>query len=200
MTQQDEQSLWDAFLSGDRQAYETIYRNYHAGLYEYGMRKLDNEELVKDCLQDLFVKLWQNRAGTGTTGNIRYYLMTALKNALINVRIKTDRYPTISFPAGEHFALRFSTAPEINNSDLLRRQSQQLLNALNQLTPRQKEVIYLRYFEDLSYEQIAALMDISVKGIYKLSYRALDALKAILGMSRPDLLALLLLLRHCHIE
>ncbi|MBS1565174.1 MAG: sigma-70 family RNA polymerase sigma factor, partial [Bacteroidetes bacterium] len=45
--------MWEAFLGGDRQAYETIYRKHHASLYEYGMRKLDNEELVKDCLQDL---------------------------------------------------------------------------------------------------------------------------------------------------
>jgi DNA-directed RNA polymerase specialized sigma24 family protein len=52
-------------------------------------------------------------------------------------------------------------------------------------------VLYLRYFEELSYEQIAELLDLSIKGVYKLNYRAIDALKVVLNISKPDLLLLL---------
>jgi RNA polymerase sigma factor (sigma-70 family) len=64
---------------------------------------------------------------------------------------------------------------------------------MDQLTPRQREVIYLRFFEELSYEEIAGMLDISVKGAYKLSYRALDALKELLKISKKDLLLLLMM-------
>jgi RNA polymerase sigma factor (sigma-70 family) len=174
----DESLLWKAYLDGDKVSFEAIYARYHGLLYEYGMRKWGDGELVRDALQDLFVRLWVNRRRIGPTDNIKFYLIAALRNALINASLKEDRRRTVTMEE-EPFELEF---PEPKT---------RLVTALDQLTGRQKEVIYLRYFEDLSYEEIASLMDISVKGIYKLHYRALDALKDILGMSRQDLLLLL---------
>ncbi|RZJ86105.1 MAG: hypothetical protein EOO60_13900, partial [Hymenobacter sp.] len=57
-------------------------------------------------------------------------------------------------------------------------------------------VIYLRYYEELEYAQIAELLAINVKGVYKLTARALEALKEIMDVPRPLLLALLLGWRH----
>jgi RNA polymerase sigma factor (sigma-70 family) len=181
---QEDQLLWKAFLGGDKTSFETIYTRYHPHLYEYGMRKWGDEDLVRDALQDLFVRLWVNRQRIGPTDNIKFYLIAALRNALINASVRQQKYQVAG---DEAFVMEFPEPPAAATRD---RQAP-LVAALDQLTGRQKEVIYLRYFEDLSYEQIASLMDISVKGIYKLHYRALDALKDILGMSRQDLLLLL---------
>jgi RNA polymerase sigma factor (sigma-70 family) len=181
----EEKFLWQSFLEGNKQSFETIYTHYYNSLYEYGMRRVDNPEQVKDTIQDLFVKLWTNRRNLGPTDNIKYYLLTSLKRRLIDGITTAPASP-------EEFQMHFSV-----ESDYLRRerhgeQAKQLVSALNQLTGRQKEIIYLRFFEELSYEQIAIIMDISVKGAYKLSYRALDALKDILNISKKDLLLLLL--------
>ena len=70
-----------------------------------------------------------------------------------------------------------------------------MLQALNQLSPRQKEVLYLRYFEELEYNEIAGMMDISVKGVYKLNSRALETLRGILDMPNSGIISMLLLLR-----
>ncbi|TDX01571.1 RNA polymerase sigma factor (sigma-70 family) [Dinghuibacter silviterrae] len=183
---QEDHLLWKAYLDGDKTSFETIYTRYHRNLYEYGMRKWGDEDLVRDGLQDLFVRLWVNRGRIGPTDNIKYYLIAALRNALINASIQQDKRRAAEV-GEEPFELAY---PEPGASASGDRQAR-LVAALDQLTGRQKEVIYLRYFEDLSYEQIASLMDISVKGIYKLHYRALDALKDILGISRQDLLLLL---------
>lgn len=159
------------------------------------MRRLDNEDQVKDAVQDLFIKLWSNRKNIKLTSNIRYYLLASLKNQLVNVQVAQNRKRTVSLEEAAPFRLDFSADSAYLHHEQNGQQARLLLDAMNQLTPRQKEIIYLRYFEELSYEQIAELMDTSLKGIYKLNYRALDALKEILHISRKDLLLLLLLCR-----
>jgi RNA polymerase sigma factor (sigma-70 family) len=191
----DDISLWQSFLEGDRLSFQNIYTLYFNVLYEYGMRRVGNEELVKDCIQDLFVKLWTNRRTIATTAKIKYYLLGALKNHLINAGTSPSFIQMESVEAADHFTLDFSA-----DTDFIRRQqdsrlSLRLQEALRQLTPRQKEIIYLRFFEELSYDEIAQLMDISVKGAYKLSHRALETLKQVLSLSQKDLLLFLMLCR-----
>jgi RNA polymerase sigma factor (sigma-70 family) len=143
--------------------------------------------------------MWSNRKNISPTGNIKYYLLTSLKNHLINAGNSPAITNTGSIEEAEKFSMEFTADTEYIRRQQDSRQSMQLLDALNQLTGRQKEVIYLRFFEGMSYEDIAQLMDISVKGTYKLSYRALDALKLILGISKKDLLLLLMTFRiHMH--
>lgn len=152
------------------------------------MRKLDNEEVVKDSIQDLFVKLWLRRGNISVTDNIKYYLLASLKHLLINAGMQKARTPVESIDEPGIFTLHFTTQ---DGGERAHQPDRRLLDALNQLTGRQKEVLYLRYFEEMSYEQIAELMDISVKGIYKLNYRALDALKELMQLPKKDILLLL---------
>lgn len=152
------------------------------------MRKIDDEELVKDAIQDLFVKLWLRRSTIGVTDNIKYYLLASLKHLLINAGVQQARTTLESIDEPGVFTLQFTTQAGGERPD---QPDARLLAALNELTGRQKEVLYLRYFEEMSYEQIAELMDISVKGIYKLNYRALDALKELLKLPKKDILLLL---------
>lgn len=183
-----DQILWRNFLNGDKASFEEIYRLHYRSLYEFGMRKCGDEELVKECMQSLFVKLWMNRKNISETNNTKYYLIASLKNTLISAQTANA---VVSHPDGEDasfFQLSFTDTDRLSGGD---EKTRQLIQALNQLTDRQKEVIYLRFFEEMSYEQIAELMDISIKGIYKLNSRALDALKDILDISKKDLLLLL---------
>ena len=164
------------------------------------MRKVYDDALVRDTIQDLFIKLWANRKGIRDTDNIKYYLLTSFKNTLLNAMDRHNKRKTISLndpdsplPKDPDSFLLIFSEPGFITEDNKRQQSLKLLAALNQLSPRQKEIVYLRYFEEMGYEQIAGLLDISVGGVYKLHYRALDALKEILHLSQNDLLLLLLL-------
>lgn len=187
---------WDAFRRGEQAAYAALYDRHAARLYEYGLRLVQQEDLVRDALHDLFVKLWTNRAKLGGTDNIRYYLLAALHNTLLSKKRRDQRYQHVALDEGHAFQLSFSPEAELLQHEQHTQQSQQLLAALDRLSPRQKQVIYLRYYEELEYQQIAELLDITVKGVYKLTARALDALKDIMQVSRPLLLALLLAWRH----
>ena len=187
----DDTSLWQTFLDGNKQSFETIYTLYYKNLYEYGMRRLDNEDQVKDCIQELFIRLWTSRRNLSPNVNIKYYLLASMKHRLIDLAGTLSEKPLEQIE--EQFRMDFTIDSEYIRREQYGHQAKQLIAALDQLTARQKEVIYLRYFEELSYEAIAEMMDISVKGAYKLSYRALDALKQLLNISRKDLLLLLLL-------
>lgn len=193
--QHTDTSLWHSFLAGDQSSFETIYTLNYKSLYEYAIRRLGQEEAVKDCLQDLFTKLWSNRRNLRPTDNIKYYLFTALKHSLVNMQTTHNRLPGQGTIDPEQFTLDFEQVSLLEQKEQNTLQLQKLLAAMNELTGRQKEVIYLRYFEEMEYTQIAELLDISVKGVYKLNYRALETLKEILAISKKDLLVLLMLLK-----
>ncbi|WP_432328255.1 RNA polymerase sigma factor [Mucilaginibacter sp. P25] len=192
-----DQQLWASFLQGDQQAYQNIYALYYQNLYSYGLRKTNEPELVRDCIQDLFVNLWTSRNKLNTTDNIKFYLLASLKNLLIRASTNNVRWQSISAESLNQFQLEFNLESDYIRKENMSLQSKMLMDALDQLTPRQKEVLYLRYFEELSFEEIADLLDISVRAVYKLGYRAIDALKIILNLSKANIL---LLLATCRIE
>lgn len=158
------------------------------------MRRTNDEELTRDTIQDLFVKLWTNRKNLRMTEQVKYYLLTAFKNSLLNALTRRGHRKDQPAADPDNFLLHFSEPFHLTETERAQK-SAQLLDALNQLSPRQKEIIYLRYFEELEYDQIATLLDISAGATYKLHYRALEALKEILALSRGDLLILLLAIR-----
>ncbi|MEJ2901728.1 sigma-70 family RNA polymerase sigma factor [Pedobacter panaciterrae] len=191
----DDVLLWNSFLSGDKSSFQKIYDTYYQNLYSYGMRRINLPEVVRDCIQDLFIYLWTRRSGLGTTGNIKYYLLAALRNQLIQVGIRGDRWQQVGLENAEKFQLDFDPESDLIRKENVTEQAKKVIDALEKLSPRQKEVLYLHYFENMSHEDIAGLLDISVKGIYKVKYRGLEALRAVLGVSKTELLLLLLLCR-----
>lgn len=86
----DDTSLWNRFLDGDREAYAYIFERYVRVLFMYGSQFTGDRELVKDCIQDVFVKIYSNRSNLRPTDNIKYYLFAALRNSLINA-LKRDK-------------------------------------------------------------------------------------------------------------
>ena len=90
-----DQIIWENFLCGDDEAYTYIYREYSQALYAYGMHFTSDKGLVEDCIQDVFVKIFQNRKHLQSTDNIKLYLFIALKNKLFNIFRKDIKYSQI---------------------------------------------------------------------------------------------------------
>jgi RNA polymerase sigma factor, sigma-70 family len=193
----DESALWQSFLNGDKESFNNIYTKYYSSLYEYAIRKLRDEDLVRDAIQNLFVKLWLNKKNLSSIGHIKYYLFASLKNQILNLYIQQSNQNKYlrELSNAESFTLEFDSTDYLEQKELNKIQIENIQKALNSLTDKQKEVIYLKYFEELEYDQIAELMDISVKGVYKLNYRALEALREILDISKKDLFVLLLMIK-----
>lgn len=188
-----EQEVWDEFRYGDEGALKFIFNTYYKLLFNYGHRFTPDDYIIEDVIQDLFVKLWANRADIKETASVKNYLYKAFRRRLIR---KLDYAPKImAFPAAEEkiqFDIELGHDHLMINSERAQRIQQNLAAALDKMTPRQREVIHLRYFEEMEFEEIADVLQLSTKATYKLLYRAIDALKK--NLPRFDYLVILSLL------
>lgn len=187
---------WNNFIEGDRQAFEQIYRALLPNLYEYGMRRVNDEDYVRDSIQDVFIKFWENRSKLRSISNPKHYLLVALKNSLLNAQLRDGKLS--SFGEKDDFQLTYDVESAYIATEEQKANALRLIQALEQLTGKQKEVIFLRYFEELSYEEISTLTNISVKSLYKLNNRAMEALKEIMGIPKQHLLVLFYLIKFLH--
>jgi len=187
---------WNNFIEGDRQAFEQIYRALLPNLYEYGMRRVNDEDYVRDSIQDVFIKFWENRSKLRSISNPKHYLLVALKNSLLNAQLRDGKLS--SFGEKDDFQLTYDVESAYIATEEQQANALRLIQALEQLTGKQKEVIFLRYFEELSYEEISTLTNISVKSLYKLNNRAMEALKEIMGIPKQHLLVLFYLIKFLH--
>ena len=172
----DEKQLWEAFRQGDETAYAQLYEQFAPGLYGYGMKIARDESLVKDCIQDLFITLWNTRRTLGQAQAIKFYLNSSLRRDLIR---KVQRQQPVSIHSEESYAFEVSLDFETMQiqEEVAQEQLLRLNTALQQLPARQKEALYLKYYENLSFAEIADMMDITPGVAYNFVYRALAVLK-----------------------
>lgn len=167
--------IWDDFLQGSKAAYSFMYEKYAPVLYNYGYKIAQNRQITEDCLQDLFLTILETRERLGRTDSIKFYLMRALRRDIVRKLISEQRFN------GEldtlEFAIEFHYEPTWLDAQISQEQSTLLLQELNSLPARQKEALFLKYFDNLSYEEIAGVMGIEQTSAYKIIYKAIASLQ-----------------------
>lgn len=177
----DDLALWDLLIKGDQKALEILYQKYYSLLLNYGLKCNPNKELIKDCIQDLFVNLFQNNSIKNTNITVRSYLLKALRNNLLyklSSQKEENSLDESVFHIPENEDLFEQLFPKNDQDVLLARR---LMDAVSQLTPNQKSVLYLRYVKELSYKEIADIMDMNVQSSMNLANRALTKLRSLIG-------------------
>jgi RNA polymerase sigma factor (sigma-70 family) len=176
---------WRQSMEGDSQAFHNLHRELFDGLYHYALKLLQDEDLAGDAVQDLFVRLWTRRGSIGLLQKVKPYFFTALRRQILNqLRNVTLRERLIS-RIGEP-DIDFSPEEIVVRTEDRESLRHKIAILLNGLPKRQKEVIYLHYFEDMDYAQIADVMGINYQSVLNLTQRALQKLRS------ADLLVLLL--------
>ncbi len=168
--------LWSKFLHGDTCAFEKLMNRHYRDLFNYGTRFTGDKELVKDCIQDLFLVLWKNRSTVNQTNFVKFYLLKSLRRKLSKA-LSCNIY---SFVNNElHFDAGFDDPVEtkIIVSEYHLESSQKVRKLLATLSPREQEVIFLRFYTDVDYSQIAEIMSIHRQSAYNLLHDALRKLK-----------------------
>ena len=173
-----------ASSSGTPEARLAQFMQQHYNLlYDYGLKLTrGDEETTKDCIQETFLAFWNRRHEWSTIESIRAYLLVSLRHRLIDYQRRNKRFvPTIFWSDSEESALQpdFVFSPEdflIEETTRLHR-SQQLADALNRLPRRQREAVFLRYFQELDYADIARIMDIRERTVYNLVHEGLNTLR-----------------------
>jgi RNA polymerase sigma factor (sigma-70 family) len=188
----EDKSLIDQMRSGDYAAFTLLYNKYIRQLTQYGLKFLPDLPAVEDCLHDVFVWVWTNRQKLDIHYSVKSYLFKSVRTSMLHVLEKQNRYQSLQTGDEHAYPFELELTPEAlvlhnENRRLIRQQVEQVLLAL---TPKQKEVIYLRYYEGLNFEDIAQGMNLSVKACYKLMGRAIATLRE----NIPGSLVLLIIL------
>ncbi|SIR26466.1 RNA polymerase sigma factor [Pontibacter lucknowensis] len=184
----DEQEVWGRFKAGSEDDFSLLYRHFAPIMLRYGNRITPDKELIRDCLQQVFFSLWKSRESIGSPANVQHYLLKSIRNEIIKRGNRAKQHE--SLPDNYHFELEDSheqTLIQLQTAELTR---QRISELLSQLPARQREVIFLKYYANLKYEEIAAIMDIGQDSVYKTTYKAIARLQQLLHNSALLLLAL----------
>ena len=168
----DDATLWNAFRNGDDAALITIFDLHTRSLYNYGCKISDDKEMVKDAIQDLFIALFQSRAGLHETNAIRFYLFKSLRRRLVRSKLRMGRFNFFDFekstPSHEFILISEQVAEEQRNK---------VSDSISHLSKKQQEAIFFRFHEDLSYDQIADLMNVRKQSVYNLINSSIKTLR-----------------------
>lgn len=174
-----EANLWKRIISGDAEALEYLYRVYYASMMAYGRKFCNQEYIIKDCIHDIFLKIFENKS-LKTPLSIHSYLLRAMKNSLYDVlklTYQTENIDNIPF----NITIEDTSLKELfANNDEERALSIQLKNAYQKLSGNQKQILYLRYVKQLSFKEISILLDINEQSAMNLSSRTLAKLKKLI--------------------
>lgn len=187
-------AIWSLFRQGDKGAFCFIYDQYAQVLCNYGDKISQDRKLTEDCLHDLFIELWNHRQGLGSTDSIKYYLFKSLRRKIIKEKSKTSVHINTEQSLENYdFEIVFSFESELVALEISQEEKRRLTKVLNQLSPRQKEAIFLKFYDDLTYEEVASVMSLELKSTYNLISKAIVTLrKNVTRIPLQHLLSLLL--------
>ena len=163
-------------MKGDNNAYDWLYITYVQRLYRFGLRFTSNKELVKDSIQDVFTNLYKSRNRLTVPENVKVYLFISLKNTLIRLLQKELLYNSYDQDI-VHFSLEPTVEDIFIEQEFQDQQKEQVREILSLLTPRQQEIIYYRYVQEMSYEEIGQLMNMNSQSAQNLIQRSLKKIK-----------------------
>ena len=173
----EDKNIWEDFKEEKGDALSHIYHQNIDFLFSYGKKFTDDEDFILDTLQDLFYYLIQRRKNLGATDNIRFYLMTAFKRRLFKeIQDKSNQ-----LLRSEHFRLEadcvFSIEEELIRDEDQAKRQKIIQQGMNELTARQREILYYKFTCDLDYDQICGLMSISYDSARQLVSRAISLMR-----------------------
>lgn len=174
----NDEKLWQGLKQGDKEMLLELYKKYYHSLLFIGLKEMKDAQLVKDAIQQLFLYLWEKRETIQEARNIKSYLVTSFLRKLTTDWKKSKR-------AGELQVVwnNYPEDPQPNPEDKLINKDQQehlfklLMNLINELPHRQKELIVLKFYEGLSYEEIVKRTGLSHRTVYNKIHEGLKKLK-----------------------
>ena len=172
--------LWNQFKKGDENSFVALFRDYYSRLFNYGCKISKDQELLEDCIQELFVDIWRS-GGKADIVSFNAYIFKAFKFKLIKQLAKNNKIKPLSSSI-EETDFELSHENFLIDNELNFARKEKILTAFQELSPRQKEIIYLKFYQDLSYEEVSEIMQINYQAARNLIYRSVKVLKDLITL------------------
>ena len=169
--------LVSEFCAGNDAAFSKLYDLYVQMLFNYGTKLTHDQELLKDCVHDVFVKVYAKRNEKTAINNFGSYLIISLKNRLLD---EFRRQTFMSEDAAEDYDYHFST-DDVEHDYLCQEhvdlQNCQVAHLMQNLTRRQRQAITLYYLEERKYDEICDIMQMNYHSVRNLMHRGMLKLR-----------------------
>ena len=180
----NDEVLWNSFKKGNELALSLLYKKYVQPLYDYGMHICKDRDMALDCLQELFLRLWNKRETVSSIHSVRPYLYKSFRRLLIHHLVEKRKVSALVTEAGA-FEFSLSVESTLIEDELRAERVKKLRACILSLTKGQREVVYLRFFNELTYHEIAEVTEMQVDSVYNLVSKSIQSLRKKLQTSRP---------------
>lgn len=169
--------LWAAFSEGDKDSFATLFRRHYSLLFQYGSKFCSDTAMVEDCIQELFTELWQKKPAPPVQ-SVKAYLLTSVKYKIFKAYRNN---PSVkSYEAQNNISFEISHENFLIAKEDDRQKAKRIISAIEQLSVRQKEIIYLKIYQGMNYEEISEVMGINYQATRNLFSQSLKSLRKIL--------------------
>ncbi|WP_254411324.1 RNA polymerase sigma factor [Dyadobacter diqingensis] len=168
--------LWQQSKAGDSVAFCHLADKLYRTLFNYATSFTSDREYIKDAIQELLIHIWEKRQ----TINIQFvtiYFLKSLRNQLLQ-EFRRNKRPFLGIDEIEEITDNQTIETEIEESEAYSESQRRVKNAINELPKRQKEAIFLKFYEGLENEQIADLMQVNRQSVANLLFKAISTLKS----------------------
>jgi RNA polymerase sigma factor (sigma-70 family) len=169
--------LWNSFVQGNQEALGLLFKRYYSLLYQYGTKICADRVILEDAIQELFAELWLKKPSQEIQ-SVRAYLLQALKYKLY--KSFRDKKTTVDLDENNNEHFEFSHENFLISKHEDEERIKRIVSAINQLPSRQKEIIYLRIYKGLSYEEITEIMGINYQVVRNLFSQALKTFRKLI--------------------
>lgn len=169
--------LWEKFRLGDEASFGRLTEKFYRPLYNYAMKLTRDDEFSADCIQDLYLELWERRGFLAKPENVKSYLLKATRNKIIkeSIRLRRFREPEdLDFIADKDAPVEL----EIVATESERQKIDHLKKLLGELSKRQQEIIYLRFYQNLEFAEISEVMGLTRQSVANLLHRTIRDIRS----------------------
>ncbi|MDR8390187.1 sigma-70 family RNA polymerase sigma factor [Aliifodinibius sp. S!AR15-10] len=176
----DREDIWDEFVNGNYHCFKPLFESYFEEMYGYGIKLCNRPSIVKDAIQDLFKAVWERRDDLDHIDSPNVYLFVSLRRKILKAVKRENKANGDLSEVNEDSFTSFSIEEIIITDEVKHSNKRELKEALNRLSDRQKEVIYLHYYNGMSYGEIQDILSIKRQSVRNHMYRGMQTLRELL--------------------
>ena len=177
----DDKIVWQGLKAGNKNCFNSLFRKYYSELYYYGIKILPEPETVKESIQEVFMRIWETRDRLASVENVKSYLIVSVKRMILVQKGKTSGNGHVEIGSAENYSFYFELNEFEKHDEITEDVRKMILAGINSLTRKQRELIMLYFYHELSYTEISTVLEISVAAVRNLMYRTLIHLRESLG-------------------
>lgn len=169
----DDYALWQTFVHSNQEDSQAVLgqvvEQHYKPLLSYGTKLIKDADFVKDCIHDLFIVIWQKRLSLTEVKSPRFYLLGALRNQILKETNKNKWFREAEVIEDDYILeVEFAIEHNIIVQETTAENHAKIKDLLTKITKRQREAIYLRFYQDLEYAEIAEIMGVATHSVVNL--------------------------------